>query len=41
MGYGPERRQVDRLRRRRETTRLQWQLARLISRNSGGGDLAA
>jgi hypothetical protein len=28
-------------RRRREITRLQWQLARLISRNPGGGNLAA
>jgi hypothetical protein len=28
-------------RRRREITRLQWQLARLISRSPGGGNLAA
>ena len=27
--------------RRREITRLQWQLARLISRQPGGGNLAA
>jgi hypothetical protein len=41
MSYGPERRQIDRLRQRRQITRLQWQLARLISRNPGGGNLAA
>jgi hypothetical protein len=27
--------------RRREISRLQWQLARLISQNRGGGNLAA